>query len=160
MHRTKNDLPEVKRRELVALLNERLADSVDLLMMSKQAHWNVKGPTFIALHKMFDEMYDVIAGFVDTIAERVVQLGGTAMGTVRASAAATTLAEYPADIINGHDHCDALSSALARYGAAMRKAIDQASALGDADTADIFTEISRGTDKWTWFVEAHLEGKA
>jgi starvation-inducible DNA-binding protein len=51
---TKNDLPEANRRELTALLNQRLADAIDLQTQCKQAHWNVKGPSFIALHYIFD----------------------------------------------------------------------------------------------------------
>ena len=95
MFRTKNDLPAATRAEIVGLLNQRLADAIDLQTMCKQAHWNVKGPQFIALHKLFDDVNEAVAEYVDLIAERIVQLGGVAEGTVRAGAERTALAEYP-----------------------------------------------------------------
>ena len=157
LYATKNDLSEQTRTQIIALCNARLADSIDLETQVKQAHWNVKGPDFIALHKLFDEINEDVEEYVDLTAERVVQLGGIAEGTARMAVKASKLAEYPANIAEGHQHVDALSSALATYGKLARAAIDEANKLGDADTADIFTEISRGVDKWLWFVEAHLQ---
>lgn len=156
MYKTKNDLPEKVRNEVASILNARLADSVDLMHQAKQAHWNVKGPGFIALHKLFDEIVDAAEEYMDLLAERVVQLGGVAQGTVRIAAQRSALAEYPINIAAERDHVEALSSALAAYGKSTRRAIDQTDELGDRDTADIFTEISRGVDKYLWFVEAHL----
>lgn len=156
---TKNDLPEATRSRVADLLNQRLADCIDLQTQCKQAHWNVKGPAFIALHKLFDDVNADVAAYVDLLAERVVQLGGTAQGTARMAAERSTLEEYPHSIAGGEGHVDALSSALAAFGSGTRKAIDQVDQLGDADTADILTEISRGTDKWLWFVEAHQQGE-
>ncbi|HXP62057.1 MAG TPA: DNA starvation/stationary phase protection protein Dps, partial [Dongiaceae bacterium] len=120
-----------------------------------QAHWNVKGPNFIALHKLFDEIYEDVGEYVDLIAERIAQLGGIAEGTVRLAAARSRLSEYPHEIADGSAHVEAVSKALAAFGEEARRSIDEATELNDADTADIFTEISRGTDKWLWFVEAH-----
>jgi starvation-inducible DNA-binding protein len=154
---TKNDLPAATRTRVVELLNARLADSIDLQTQCKQAHWNVKGPSFIALHKLFDDINEDVEGYVDLLAERAVQLGGIAEGTARMVAGRTTLGEYPT-LADGEAHVDALSSALAAFGGVTRKAIDQVDELGDADTVDILTEISRGIDKWLWFVEAHLQG--
>ena len=156
MHKTKNDLPEKVRTQVIGLLNARLADSIDLMHQAKQAHWNVKGPTFIALHKLFDEIVDDAEEYMDLVAERVVQLGGTAEGTIQNAAKRTTLKEYSLTISAEREHVDALSSALAAYGKAVRAAIDESDSFGDKDTADLFTEISRGVDKWLWFVEAHL----
>jgi len=157
LYATKNDLSEQTRSQVIALCNARLADSVDLQTQVKQAHWNVKGPDFISLHKLFDEINEDVEEYVDLTAERVVQLGGVAEGTARLIVKASKLPEYPATIAEGHQHVDALSTALATYGKLARAAIDEADKLGDADTADIFTEISRGVDKWLWFVEAHLQ---
>jgi starvation-inducible DNA-binding protein len=154
---TKNDLAESVRTKAVALLNSRLADCIDLQTQTKQAHWNVKGPEFIALHKLFDEINDDVEEYVDTIAERAVQLGGTAEGTARIVAAKSSLPEYPLDITTGRDHVAALASALALFGKSARQAISQSDEIGDADTADIFTEVSRGIDKWLWMAEAHLQ---
>jgi starvation-inducible DNA-binding protein len=159
MFKTKNDLPETTRVKAIELLNARLADCIDLQTQTKQAHWNVKGPSFIALHELFDKINEDVEDYVDDIAERVVQLGGVAEGTARTAAKRSSLAEYPAKAVDGHGHVEALSSALAAFGAAARKAIDQSDDLGDQDTADLFTEVSRGTDKWLWFVEAHLQAE-
>jgi starvation-inducible DNA-binding protein len=157
---TKNDLPAETRAQLVKLLNGRLADSIDLQTQCKQAHWNVKGPSFIGLHKLFDDINSDVEEYVDLLAERVVQLGGVAEGTARSAAERSTLSEYPMSITDGPEHVDALSTALATFGRACRHGIEQADQAGDADTADILTEISRGVDKWLWFVEAHQQGQA
>jgi starvation-inducible DNA-binding protein len=159
MYKTKNDLPESARTQLVDLCNARLADAIDLQTQCKQAHWNVKGPNFIALHELFDKVNEDVEEYVDLIAERAVQLGGIAEGTARSVAKRSTLSEYPGKSGAGHDHVEALSSALASFGKLVRQAIDKADSLKDADTTDMFTEISRGTDKWLWFVEAHLQSE-
>ena len=159
MHKTKNDLPVDKREAVVKLLNARLADLIDLGLQTKQAHWNVKGPNFIALHKLFDELAGVIGEQVDDTAERITALGGTAEGTVGAVSGRTSLPAYSLTITSGHDHVDALSTAVATVGKSTRKAIDQATELGDADTADLFTGASRELDKYLWFLEAHLQGE-
>jgi starvation-inducible DNA-binding protein len=154
---TKNDLPAALRAKMITLLNARLLDSIDLQTQCKLAHWNVKGPDFIALHELFDKVNEDVEEYVDLIAERVVQLGGVADGSVQRVAAHSQLKPYAARGGAGREHVEALSSALAAYGKMLRAAIDTADRAGDKDTADIFTEISRGTDKWLWFVEAHLQ---
>jgi starvation-inducible DNA-binding protein len=157
MYRTKNDLPKKTREQVAKILNARLADSVDLMMQGKQAHWNVKGANFIALHELFDKIVEESEQWIDEIAERAVALGGTAHGTVRVAAKNSKLKEYPLAIASGAEHVDALSDALAAYGKAVRAAIDATDKLGDADTADLFTGISRVVDKYLWFVEAHAQ---
>ena len=157
MYETENDITQQRRAELNALMNQRLADAVDLQMQMKQAHWNVKGPHFIGLHELFDQIDEAVESYVDLIAERIVQLGGIAEGTVRVAAARSRLEEYPLAIADGHAHVEAVSRALSAFGHEARNTIDQADELNDADTADIFTEISRGIDKWLWFVEAHSQ---
>lgn len=156
-YKTKNDLNQSLRDKMNVLLNQSLADAIDLQLQCKQAHWNVKGPDFIALHKLFDEITEDAEEYVDLLAERIVQLGGVADGTVQAAAKHTRLAAYPTNIGDGHAHVDALSNALATFGKHVRHGIDQADEAKDKDTADIYTEISRGVDKWLWFVEAHLQ---
>jgi starvation-inducible DNA-binding protein len=155
MFETKNDLALKIRTKVIALLNARLADCIDLQTQVKQAHWNVKGPHFIGLHKLFDEVNGAVEEYVDEIAERAVQLGGVAHGTARMVAKNSSLEEYPGNIAEGLEHVAALSSALAAFGALARKAIEESDELGDTDTSDLFTEVSRGIDKWLWFVEAH-----
>jgi starvation-inducible DNA-binding protein len=156
---TKNDLDADVRRQVSELLNQRLADCIDLQTQCKQAHWNIKGPNFIALHKLFDEVNEDVEDYIDLIAERVVQLGGMAMGTARMVAERTALMEYPATIQSGPEHAAALSDVLAQFGRTVRMGIEEMVDLKDADSADILTEISRGTDKWLWMVEAHLHGE-
>jgi starvation-inducible DNA-binding protein len=159
LFRTKNDLPAATRADVVKLFNQRLADCIDLKTMCKQAHWNVKGAQFIALHKLFDEVNGAVEEYVDLIAERITQLGGVAEGTARAVAERTALDEYPLILSRGEDHVAALSSALAQFGRTARIGIEEMNELEDADSADILTEISRGIDKWLWFVEAHGQGE-
>ena len=158
MHPTKNDLPIEKRAALALLLNASLADLIDLGLQAKQSHWNVKGPTFIALHELFDSIAEVVGEFVDDVAERIVALGGIAEGTIGIVSKRTKLASYPVNITSGKDHVEALSTALATVGKSVRSDIDKATDLGDADSADLLTGISRSIDKNLWFVEAHLQG--
>jgi starvation-inducible DNA-binding protein len=160
LHPTKNDLPEETRNSVILLLNQRLADCIDLQTHCKQAHWNVKGPSFIALHKLFDEINEDVEEYVDLLAERIVQLGGVAYGTARTVAAKSTLIDYPLELSAGHQHVAALSDSLSQFGRTARIGIEEMNELEDANSADILTEISRGVDKWLWFVEAHLEGQS
>jgi starvation-inducible DNA-binding protein len=159
MHRTKNSLPEKVRTQIISVLQDRLAEAVDLVTHAKQAHWNVKGPSFIALHELFDKVYENAGEHVDLIAERIMQLGGTAEGTARAAVKRSQLPEYPLTIAAGKEHVEALSRSLAYFGETIRRGIDQAGEIGDQDTADIFTEISRSVDKDLWFVEAHAQAE-
>ena len=159
MRNTRIDLAPDVREKVANLLNARLADAIDLKLQAKQAHWNVKGPAFIALHELFDEIAGRVDAQVDDLAERVTALGGVAEGTLQAVSKRTTLAAYPTSVA-GADHVARLADAVAGFGKAARAAIDEAAALGDADTADLFTGISRAADKDLWFLEAHLEGKS
>ncbi len=129
MYETENDISQGRRVELSLFLNQRLADAVDLQMQMKQAHWNVKGPSFIALHELFDKVDEAIESYVDKIAERIVQLGGIAEGTVRVAASRSRLAEYPLRIAEGTAHVEAVARAPSTFGHEIRNTIDQANAL-------------------------------
>jgi starvation-inducible DNA-binding protein len=155
---TRNDLTADVREKVIALLNQHLADTSDLYSQTKQAHWNVKGPHFYQLHLLFDSLAESIEGYVDLIAERVTALGGTALGTLRMAARASRLPEYPIEAVDGLQHVDALATRFAQLAKSSRSAIDSAALIGDADTTDIFTEVSRGLDQNLWFLEAHLQG--
>jgi starvation-inducible DNA-binding protein len=146
------------RARIVDLLNARLADAIDLQLQAKQAHWNVKGPNFIALHELFDKIAGEVDGHVDDLAERITALGGTAEGTLQAVVGRSRLEPYPL-ALTGRAHLEALAAALARFGKAVRKAIDESGKAGDADTSDLFTGISRDADKSLWLVEAHLQAE-
>jgi len=157
MYKTRNSLTENVRNQVAALLNRHLSMAIDLQCQAKQAHWNVKGPNFIALHELFDKLTEEVEEFVDTIAERVTALGGTAEGTIQVIAERSALPRYPLQITDGKAHLEALSGSLAAFANSVRKAIDESNTLGDADTADLFTGISREADKQLWFLEAHLQ---
>ncbi len=157
MYPTQNDLPLQTRDAMVRLLNARLADTLDLSLQIKQAHWNVKGPNFIALHELFDRFHGEAEAFYDDIAERITALGGIAYGTAAAVAEKSTLPGYPTDIADGLAHVKALVGSYAVLAKAVRAAIETASGAGDADTADLFTGMSRGLDKTLWFLESHIQ---
>jgi starvation-inducible DNA-binding protein len=157
MAKTRNDLPDNTRKAMIATLNARLVDAIDLRLAIKQAHWNVKGPNFIALHELFDQIQARIDTYVDDIAERAVALGGVAGGTTQVVASGTKLEPYPADVTDQKIHIAAVADHLAAFGKLVREAIDAADEADDKDTADLFTGMSRQVDKDLWFVEAHIQ---
>jgi starvation-inducible DNA-binding protein len=158
--KTRNDVKTNAKKVSVEVLNARLADGIDLALLTKQAHWNIKGPQFIALHEMIDGFRTQLDTHVDTMAERVVQLGATALGTTQIVSAATKIAPYPTDIYKSKEHLEALVERYATAAKLVREAIDQTEEAGDADTSDIFTAYSRTLDKALWFIEAHLQDGA
>ena len=155
MHDTKNETNA--KNVSMDLLNARVADGIDLALITKQAHWNLKGPQFIAVHEMLDMFRGQLDTHNDTMAERVVQLGGTALGTSQVVSQQTKLSPYPTDIYAVADHLRALIDRYGAFANAIRENIDQADEAGDANTADIFTQVSRDLDKALWFLEAHVQ---
>lgn len=158
MNPTRNDLPASVRTKITELCNARLADLIDLQSQVKQAHWNVKGPAFIAVHELFDDISERLLEHIDTVAERAAQVGGQVMGTARIAAAASTLPEYPVNAVEQVEHLKAVADRLSRTGKSIRAAIEASNEAGDADAADIFTQVSRDLDKYLWFVESHIAG--
>ena len=156
-YKSHNDVSANAKSVSIGVLNARLADSIDLALLTKQAHWNIKGPQFIALHEMIDGFRTELDDHVDTMAERVVQLGGTALGTTQTVAKGTTLTPYPTDIYVSKDHLEALIERYGKVASAVRAAIDETGEAGDADTADLLTAYSRALDKALWFLEAHVQ---
>jgi starvation-inducible DNA-binding protein len=155
--KTSIDIKEGIRERMIPVLNAQLADLSDLQSQTKQAHWNVKGSNFIALHELFDKLAAELADFADMTAERITALGGLAAGTVRQAASATRLKELDLENIEQLQLLAALVEAYANVAASTRDAIQQAEEANDAGTADLFTEISRGLDKSLYFLEAHLQ---
>jgi starvation-inducible DNA-binding protein len=153
---TRHDLPQDSRLPLIDLLNARLADMADYASQLKQAHWNIKGMQFVALHEMLDSFHAEAAEWSDMLAERAVMLGGIAEGTVKAAARQSTLPDYPLEETGATEHLTALADGLGKLGKDVRTAIAKSEEHGDADTADLFTEISRGLDKQLWYFDAHL----
>lgn len=156
MPSTRHDLPEPVRVKVVAHLNALLASAIDLSLQAKQAHWNTRGPGFIALHELYDKVHETAEESVDLLAERITALGGVAEGTVETVARATTLPRYPIDLRGETAHIEAVAGAIAAAARQTRHAIDQFAALGDQGTADVATEVVRALDQHLWFVEAHL----
>jgi starvation-inducible DNA-binding protein len=154
---SKMAIPKKQRDAMAAVLNARLADAIDLTLAGKQAHWNVKGPNFIALHELFDKLVEDSEGWVDDLAERAVALGGTAQGTTQAVAKRTSLKPYPSNITAGAEHLVALAGVLAAFGKNIRAAIEVADELDDDVTEDLFIRIASEADKYLWFIEAHLQ---
>jgi starvation-inducible DNA-binding protein len=154
---TQIDIAAETRKEMISLLNQQLADTFDLFSQTKQAHWNVKGAQFYPLHELFDELAGGLLAYVDMIAERATALGGVAQGTARMASESSRLSEYPAGGVESMAAVEALAERFAELGESTRKAIDTADKAGDMDTSDLFTEVSRGLDKWLWFLEAHLQ---
>lgn len=157
MHATRNDTPSNAKTVSIRCLQARLADGIDLAMVIKQAHWNLKGPSFIGIHEMLDGFEEEVDEFNDSVAERIVQLGGTAQGTVHAVLEQTQLAPYPLDAYAIADHLAALIDRFSVYGNALRENIDDTDEAGDAGTSDLLIEVSRGIDKQLWFLEAHVQ---
>lgn len=155
--KTRNTLKSNAKKVSIEVLGVLLADGIDMALLTKQAHWNLKGPRFIAIHLMLDGFRSEIDVHVDTMAERIVQLGGIANGTLQGAAAATRLPAYPTDITAEAAHLKELTDRYAKAAASVRDGIDQADEAGDADTADILTAYSRALDKALWFLESHLE---
>ena len=157
LHKTNNNLKDNAKASSMVLLEQNLANGLDVANMTKQAHWNLKGPQFIGIHLMLDQFRDQQDEWNDSMAERIVQLGGTAKGSTQAVGERTGLPPYPLDIYAIADHIKALIDRYAQHANAVRRSIDEADEAGDADTADLFTEVSRGLDKQLWFLEAHTQ---
>ena len=156
MYQSHIDLSPHVRKNVIVLLQARLSDSLDLEAQMKQAHWNVRGKDFFQLHELFDKIHGEVEEFVDLIAERISALGGIADGRVQTTAKSSQLYEYSLETKGGEAHLKAVAAVLAQFGKAVRADIDQAAEIGDAATADVFTEIAREVDKQLWFIEAHL----
>ena len=155
---TNNDIEPNVREEVVRTLNQALADTTDLQTQTKHAHWNVKGMQFRELHLLFDEQAELLGEQADILAERSTALGGRAHGTVRQAAANSQFEEFPEDATDGVECVAALADRFAVHAANVREWIDTTAAIGDADTSDMYTELSRELDKQLWFLEAHLQG--
>lgn len=157
MTTTHIDLSHNVRNDVIAILNARLADAIDLGIQAKMAHWNIRGPHFIALHELFDKVAEQVQGQVDELAERIGQLGGVVRANLQEVNKATSLESFSSDLSSHTEVLNALVKALASFTNSVRKDIDTTSDKGDAVTADLLTEISRDSDKYLWFLESHLK---
>ncbi len=155
MQKTHNTLTENIRGQSIELLNKHLAAAIDLHGQLKLAHWNVRGPAFIAIHELFDKVAAKVEEFSDMFAERTGALGGVAKGGTKNVLEKSFLKPYPVEIADEKTHVEAVSQALAAFGESVREAIDQSADYGDAITADLFTNIGRDLDQQLWFVESH-----
>ncbi len=157
MHFTRMSLPEKDRIELVGVLNKTLASLADLYAQLKQAHWNIKGESFISLHLLFDKVAEEIEEQVDVVAERITAMGGTALGTIQEIAKNTNLRVYPLDIFSAKDHVEHLTHNIAILGELSRKNIDLTDELNDMVTNEIYVNLTKILDTNLWFIEAYSQ---
>ena len=143
------------RTKMVDLLNANLKETIALTLAVKQAHWNLKGRGFIGVHELLDDVADRLRDGADLMAERAAILGGFAEGTIEAVAKDATLEAYPIEESDIEKHIEALKTRFMYVGGKLRDAMDEAADAGDEDTADLFTEVSRGVDKDAWFIGAN-----
>ena len=157
MHKTMNPISENIRGSMVELLQTHLATAVDITYQTKQAHWNVKGMNFIAVHELFDDLHEETEEYVDTIAERLTAIGGQAHGTVQAASENSLLDPYPLDLVKSEDHLKRLTESYSKWSAAVAEGIEEASEAGDPLTEDLLTAIGHGLDKGIYFMESHFQ---
>ena len=152
----RSEFPTKPRHTTTSLPTKASASLRDLQSQFKPAPWNRKGTEFSALHVLFDTLAGEVSAHVDEIAERLTALGGFAFGTVRMAAAHSKLPEMDVELTSGPEYVKALADRYGLVANSTRKAIDTTDEAGDANTADLFTGISRDLDKRLWFLEAHL----
>jgi starvation-inducible DNA-binding protein len=157
MYHNRVALTDEQKKKTVAVMQERLAESLDMYSQAKFAHWNVKGYNFYQLHLVFDSVADHIFPQIDAIAERITQLGGVANGTVRQAANGSLIPEYNIALIAGMDHVNALADALGCYCQALREASDKIDEIGDEPSSDFFKQLVVEAEEQLYFLESHLE---
>jgi starvation-inducible DNA-binding protein len=155
LHTTRIDLPPEIRVDVITLLNQTLAHTVDLRSQVKQACWNVKGKDFIPLHSLFTTIATSLDEYADLMAERIAVLGGVVLDTARMAVA--QLPQHPSALVEGNDHVAGLVERFALYATVIRGSITQAADVEDAGSAAVYTDISRGVDKQLWILESHLQ---
>ena len=158
VNKTRNTLPPAIRKEAIVLLNNTVAELFDLFARIKQAHWNVRGTTFIGLHKLLDEFAERTLKHIDLAAERATALGGIVEGSLRESAKHSHLKkkEEPLSISGMSDWIHELADVHAAVGAHVRAAIKKLTDAEDFGTADLLTDVLRALDLQLWLLEAHI----
>lgn len=159
MHSTRNSLPASTRKVAVEFLNSTVAELLDLFGRIKQAHWNLRGESFIGLHKLLDEFAEHTLEDIDAVAERATALGGVVEGTLREAVKQSHLGhkEEPDSRSDMTDWVEELSDAHAVTSTHIRKAIKELTEAEDFGTADLLTDVLKRVEKQLWLLEAHLQ---
>ncbi len=150
-------LTDKARDGVVRTLNTLLADEFVLYAKTRGFHWNVTGPHFSELHKLFETQYDELAETIDEVAERTRALGGIATGSLKrflsdaritdSTAAKRSATQMVGDLLK--DHESVIRS--------LRKDIEAVAAVGDEGTTDFLTGLMERHEKTAWMLRAHLE---
>jgi len=143
------------RRQVASELQPVLADLLDLSLQGKQAHWNIVGPFFPAIHAQLDTVVEDARTWSDTVAERIVALDVPAQGQVRDVMEGSSLPPLPKEMIRDRDTVRLVTERLAAAAARAHQAADR---LGERDTVsqDILLEVAQGLEKHLWMFRAQL----
>jgi starvation-inducible DNA-binding protein len=154
-------LTDEQRQGVINLLNQDLADAYLLLVKTKKCHWDVVGPQFMTLHKLWQEHYEALTINVDAIAERVRTLGGYPVGTMAGFLKICSLKENPGSIPTATGMVTQLLEDHEQIVRNLRAHIEQCSdALKDDGTADFLTGLMEQHEEIAWMLRSFIEGEA
>jgi starvation-inducible DNA-binding protein len=154
--RTSNDLPAHVRHASIEMLNRNVVHAIDVALSAKHAHWNVRGPSFLVYHQLFEKVFTQLLTQIDSLGERTTALGGIARATVQAVARETDLKPYPVLSVSEQEHIEELAQRLGRLGGELRRASLDATRSEDVVTADVLIQAGAAVDALLWLVESHL----
>lgn len=144
------------RSEVISLLNGVLADAHVLYIKTRNFHWNVTGPNFIALHKLFDDQYVQLQNAIDEIAERVRALDGIALGSMEEFLKEASLKEVPGDFLDASKMLAKLVKDHEAVIVKLRKGINLCEEYEDMGTSDFLTGLMQDHEKMAWMLRAHF----
>ncbi len=154
-------LTDQQRQGVINLLNRDLADNYLLLVKTKKFHWDIVGPQFLTLHKLWEEHYNVLTANIDACAERIRTLGGYPIGTMQGFLELASLSEYPGNVPMATEMVDVLLENHEQVIRNMRDHIDLCSEnFHDQGTADFLTGLMEQHEQIAWILRSFIEGEA